>query len=133
MSQTIHTMPSRVHVEERSLHVQQRFAAHLQTDVLRRVGHVIQTGSQWLAVMLALRGIVGFIAAGHPNRLSAVLNFFTSPFVAPFHILLQEDPTNIIEVSTGVALIFYACLGWMAATLLKALYRMSLGQYWHQG
>jgi hypothetical protein len=132
MSNVIHTMPNRRYVDRQISETQRLYAARFQPTTLQRLSEVIRIGTSWLVVLLALRGIMTFLAASQSNRLVSVLHFATAPFVAPFKAMFNYD-TSVFEVYTAVAMMVFAILGWSAVQILNFIHSSNVDTYWERG
>lgn len=132
ISHITHIMPPQPYAERTFSDVQQEYAARLQPTALQSVASVVGNSAYWLVVLLAARGLLLFISAGHSNRLVSVTSYVTGPFVAPFKSLFPYE-MSVFEIYTAIAMVFYALAGWGAVQLLKYIQASNSERYWERG
>lgn len=88
---------------------------------LERVTQVIYFLLGLLEILLALRFFFRLFGASRGNTLVDVIYNITGPLVAPFNGIFNDqalDRSNLLEVSTLLAMLIYALVGWGIVKLL---------------
>lgn len=90
-------------------------------NVLERVSQLIYFLLGLLEILLALRFIFRLFDAGSGSTLVDFIYTVTNPLVAPFNGVFNDQALNrgnVLEVSTLLAMLIYALVGWGIVRLL---------------
>jgi hypothetical protein len=102
----------------------QRDEAQQQRLFTLKAMQLIWLGLGILEVLIGLRIIFKLIAANPGNPLASLLYGFTNLFLFPFAGLLPTPTSGgmDLEISSLIAMVFYALLAWAAAKLVEVIF-----------
>jgi hypothetical protein len=89
-----------------------------------KVMQLIWLGVGTLEVLIALRIVFKLIAVNPENALASLLYAFTGLFLLPFAGLTSTPSSGgmVLEISSLIAMVVYALLGWAAAKLVEVIF-----------